>query len=128
MALDMTTEVQRSVSKPSELRGLVLLCGGNARQRQLARTEHTALFDGSEQVAVADVQALLRCATRSRAVIVCGELAGMSAHMVERLVRERAPQTKVIRADRPVPKARFARRRRPRGVLRGLMRPLGIPR
>lgn len=48
-----------------------------------------------------DVHSLLRWAPRSRAVIVCGELAGIGVGTIERLIRQRAPEVEVIGGDIP---------------------------
>jgi hypothetical protein len=53
-------------------------------------------------VTTSDVHSLLRWAPRSRAVIVCGELAGIGVATIERLVRQRAPEVEVIGTDAPV--------------------------
>ncbi len=49
-----------------------------------------------------DVHSLLRWAPRSRAVIVCGELAGIGVATLQRLVKERAPGVAVMGAAMPV--------------------------
>jgi hypothetical protein len=102
---------------------LVVLCGGTEEFREAARTDHCELVDHSPHLVVGDVQSLLRCAPRSSAVIVCGELAGISASTVERLIRQRAPQARLVRADRAVEQARSARRRVRNGLLRRRPRP-----
>jgi hypothetical protein len=79
---------------------LVLLCGGTQQQRAKLRRTHSAKIDSQAAVTTGDVQSLLRWAPRSRAVIVCGELAGIGAATIERLVRERAPDVEVIGEDR----------------------------
>jgi hypothetical protein len=81
------------------------------------------VIDGTRSVAVGDVSSLLRCAPRSGAVIICGELSGMSAHAVERLVRQRAPQARLIRADRAIEITGSARRRGRRSLLARFVRP-----
>ena len=78
---------------------LVLLCGGTQQQRAKLRRTHSAKIDSQAAVTTGDVQSLLRWAPRSRAVIVCGELAGIGAATIERLVRERAPDVEVIGED-----------------------------
>jgi hypothetical protein len=83
---------------------LVLLCGGTQQQRAKLRRAHSAKIDSQAAVTTGDVQSLLRWAPRSRAVIVCGELAGIGAATIERLVREQAPGVEVIGEGRsPVP-------------------------
>jgi hypothetical protein len=83
---------------------LVLLCGGTQQQRAKLRRAHSAKIESHAAVTTGDVQSLLRWAPRSRAVIVCGELAGIGAATIERLVRERAPDVEVIGEDRfPAP-------------------------
>lgn len=79
---------------------LVLLCGGSQEQRARLRRTHSASIDSQAAVTAGDVRSLLHWAPRSRAVIVCGELAGIGAAMVERLVRTCAPGVEVIGADR----------------------------
>ncbi len=81
------------------------------------------LINGSAAVAVGDLESLLRCAPRCRAVIVCGGLAGLSAQSLERLVRQRAPQARLVRADRMV----TAQHHR-NGRLRRLVRPTAVAR
>jgi hypothetical protein len=97
-----------NVAQPSEL---VLICGGTESQRVAARSENGRLMIGSEPLAVGDLQSLLRCAPHSRAVIICGDVAGMSPDVVERLVRARAPQATLVRADRFAEQTGSARRR-----------------
>ena len=95
---------------------LVLLCGGNQQQRARLRRTHSAVIDSQAAVTTGDVRSLLHWAPRSRAVIVCGELAGIGAAMVERLVRTCAPDVEVIGADRapaPVPLPRSLADSRP---------------
>lgn len=75
---------------------LVLLCGGTQQQRASLRRAHSGTIDSRAAVTTNDVQSLLRWAPRSRAVIVCGELAGIGAATIERLVRRRAPNVAVI--------------------------------
>ena len=75
---------------------LVLLCGGTEQQRARLRRAHSATTDSRTAVTTRDVHSLLRWAPRSRAVIVCGELAGIGEATIERLVRERAPEVQVI--------------------------------
>ena len=75
---------------------LVLLCGGTEQQRARLRRAHSATTDSRTTVTTRDVHSLLRWAPRSRAVIVCGELAGIGEATIERLVRERAPEVQVI--------------------------------
>jgi hypothetical protein len=83
---------------------LVLLCGGTQQQRAKLRRTHSDTIDSQAAVTTGDVQSLLRWAPRSRAVIVCGELAGIGAATIERLVRERAPDVEVIGDERsPAP-------------------------
>ena len=106
---------------------LVLLCGGTEPQRRAARTGHDGLIDGSDPVVVRDLQSLLRCAPHSRAVIICGELAGVSSYFVERLIRQRAPQATLVRADRTRGPTGSAGRRGRRAVLRRLIRTPAIP-
>ena len=81
---------------------LVLLCGGTEQQRARLRRAHSATIDSRTAVTTRDVHSLLRWAPRSRAVIVCGELAGIGAATIERLVRERAPGVPVVGGDMPV--------------------------
>ncbi len=107
---------------------LVLVCGGTEGHRETARAGNSDLINGSEPVVASDVQSLLRYAPHSRAVIVCGELAGMSVPMVERLIRQRAPQAGLIRADRASEQAGPVRRRARRGVLARLTRLASVPR
>jgi hypothetical protein len=75
---------------------LVLLCGGTEQQRARLRRVHSATTDSRTAVTTRDVHSLLHWAPRSRAVIVCGELAGIGAATIERLVRQRAPEVQVI--------------------------------
>ncbi len=83
---------------------LVLLCGGTQQQRASLRRVHSATIDSQAAVTTNDVQSLLRWAPRSRAVIVCGELAGIGANTIERLIRRRAPNVAVIGGqDSPPP-------------------------
>jgi hypothetical protein len=107
---------------------LVLLCGGTELHHEVARSRNGDLLDESTTLVVGDVESLLRCAPRSQAVIVCGELAGMSAYTVERLITQRAPQTRLIRADRAFGAPGSARRRARRGVLGRLSRPAAVAR
>jgi hypothetical protein len=81
---------------------LVLLCGGNQQQRARLRRTHSAAIDSQSAVTTGDVQSLLRWAPRSRAVIVCGELAGIGAATIERLVRACAPDVEVIGKDEAI--------------------------
>jgi hypothetical protein len=78
---------------------LVLLCGGTEQQRARFRRAHSAAIDSRTAVTTSDVHSLLRWAPRSRAVIVCGELAGIGVATLERLVRERAPGVPVMDGD-----------------------------
>jgi hypothetical protein len=80
---------------------LVLLCGGTQEQRADMRRTHSATIESQAAVTTGDVQSLLCWAPRSRAVIVCGELAGIGAATIERLVRQRAPGVEVIGNARP---------------------------
>ena len=75
---------------------LVLLCGGTEQQRAKLRRAHSATTDSRTAVTTRDVHSLLRWAPRSRAVIVCGELAGIGVTTIERMVREHAPGVPVI--------------------------------
>jgi hypothetical protein len=75
---------------------LVLLCGGNQEQRARLRRTHPAAIECKSAVTTGDVQSLLRWAPRSRAVIVCGELAGIGVATIERLVRACAPDVELI--------------------------------
>ncbi len=79
---------------------LVVFCGGSELHRIAAQDANREIVSMSAPIAVGDVQALLRCATRSGAVIVCGDLAGVSASTVERLIKQHAPQARLVRADR----------------------------
>jgi hypothetical protein len=106
---------------------LVLLCGGTEPARAAARTGHDGLINGSDPVVVMDLQSLLRCAPHSRAVIVCGELAGVSSYFVERLIRQRAPKATLVRADWAHGPAGSAAQRGRRAVLRRLIRTPAIP-
>lgn len=81
---------------------LVLLCGGTEQQRARLRRTHSATSDSRTAVTTSDVHSLLRWAPRSRAVIVCGELAGIGVDTIERLIRQRAPEVEVIGGDSPV--------------------------
>jgi hypothetical protein len=81
---------------------LVLLCGGTEQQRARLRRVHSATSDSRTAVTTSDVHSLLRWAPRSRAVIVCGELAGIGAPTIARLVRHCAPEVHVIDGDAPV--------------------------
>ena len=81
---------------------LVLLCGGTEQQRARLRRVHSATSDSRTAVTTSDVHSLLRWAPRSRAVIVCGELAGIGAATIERLVRQCAPEVPVIGGDAAV--------------------------
>src|SRR5205085_12290314 len=58
---------------------LVLLCGGTELERTAALAGHRRLIDSSDPVVVGDLQSLPHCPPYSRAVIVCGPLAGMSS-------------------------------------------------
>jgi hypothetical protein len=107
--------------------GLVLLCGGSSLQRVAARARDEKLINGSDPVVVGDVESLLRCAPASRAVIVCGELAGMPADAVEQLVSRRAPQARLVRADRAAERARSGGRWRQRAMVRRLIRTAAVP-
>lgn len=98
---------------------LVVLCGGTESHRQTAQRENLELIDQSVPVAVGDAESLLRHAPRSRAVIVCGELAGISANTVERLIRQHAPRAALIRADRATEQSAAARRPRRRTSFAG---------
>jgi hypothetical protein len=81
---------------------LVLLCGGTEQQRAKLRRAHSATTDSRTAVTTRDVHSLLRWAPRSRAVIVCGELAGIGVATIERLVHQRAPEVQVIGGESPV--------------------------
>jgi hypothetical protein len=59
-------------------------------------------------VTTRDVHSLLHWAPRSRAVIVCGELAGIGVATIERLLRQRAPEVQVIGGEAPVNGHRYA--------------------
>jgi len=107
-------------SKAARPADLVLLCGGTELARAAARTGHDGLINGSDPVVVRDLQSLLRCAPHSRAVIICGELAGVSSYFVERLIRQRAPQATLVRTDWTRGPTGPARRRGRRAVLRRL--------
>jgi hypothetical protein len=78
---------------------LVLLCGGTRQQRARLRRAQSATINSQAAVTTGDLQSLLRWAPRSHAVIVCGELAGIGAATLERLVRRRAPGVRVIGND-----------------------------
>ena len=78
---------------------LVLLCGGTEQQRARLRRVHSATTESRTAVTTRDVHSLLHWAPRSRAVIVCGELAGIGAATIERLVRQRAPQVPVLAGE-----------------------------
>ncbi len=85
---------------------LVLLCGGNQQQRARLRRTHPVAIDSQSAVTTGDVQSLLRWAPRSRAVIVCGELAGIGVATIKRLVGACAPGVEVIGEDQaPFPVA-----------------------
>lgn len=99
---------------------LVLLCGGTEPQRVAARRGHGRLINGSEPVVVGDVESLLRRAPQCRAVIICGGLAGMSSYFVEQLIRQRAPNATLVRADRTSGPTGSASRRGRRMLLRRL--------
>ena len=75
---------------------LVLLCGGTEQQRATLRRAHSATTHSRTAVTTSDVHSLLRWAPRSRAVIVCGELAGIGAVTIEQIVREHAPGVPVL--------------------------------
>ena len=81
---------------------LVLLCGGTEQQRAGFRRAHSAAIDSRTAVTTRDVHSLLRWAPRSRAVIVCGELAGIGVATLQRLVKERAPGVAVMGGDMPL--------------------------
>jgi hypothetical protein len=81
---------------------LVLLCGGTEQQRARLRRVHSATTESRTAVTTRDVHSLLHWAPRSRAVIVCGELAGIGEATIERLVRQRAPQVPVLGGETPV--------------------------
>jgi hypothetical protein len=106
---------------------LVLLCGGTEPERAAARTGQAGLINGSDPVVVMDLPSLLRCAPHSRAVIICGQLAGVSSYFVERLIKQRAPQATLVRADRPSGPTGRASRRGRRAVLRRLRGAAAIP-
>lgn len=77
---------------------LVLLCGGTQQQRaELRETDSEAM---KAAVTTSDIQSLLHWAPRSRAVIVCGELAGVGAATIERMVKRRAPGVRVLNPGR----------------------------
>jgi hypothetical protein len=78
---------------------------------------NSELVGGTAPVVVGDVHSLLRCAPLSRAVIVCGEFAGMSAPALARLVETRAPHARLIRADRSIEITGRPRWRGRRGIL-----------
>jgi hypothetical protein len=107
---------------------LVLLCGGTELDRAAVRSGHKGLINGSDPVVVGDLQSLLRCAPHSRAVIICGQLAGMSSYHVEQLLKQRAPQATLVRADRTAGPTGPASRRGRRAVLRRLMGAQALPR
>jgi hypothetical protein len=81
---------------------LVLLCGGTEQQRAKLRRVHSATTESRTAVTTRDVHSLLRWAPRSRAVIVCGELAGIGVATIERLVHQRAPEVQVIGGEASV--------------------------
>lgn len=124
----MSVKGKWEASNSDEPHDLVLLCGGTEGHRDELRGSNCDLINGSEPVVASDVQSLLRYAPHSRAVIVCGELAGMSVPMVERLIRQHAPQAGLIRADRPSERVGPARRPPRRSVLARLTRLASIPR
>jgi hypothetical protein len=115
------------VSEPGPGSDLVLLCGGTEPERAAARAGHPRLINGSDPVVVMDLQSLLRCAPNSRAVIICGQLAGVSSYFVERLLKQRAPQATLVRADRTTGPAGPADRRGRRAVIRRLRGAAAIP-
>jgi hypothetical protein len=116
-------------ASPTAMRSdLVLLCGGTEPERAAARTGHEGLINGSDPVVVVDLQSLLRCAPHSRAVIICGQLAGVSSYSVERLIKQRAPQATLVRADRMTGPTGPAGQRGRHAVLRRLIRTPAIPR
>lgn len=114
-------------AKAASRSDLVLLCGGTEPERSAARTGHDGLINGSDPVVVMDLQSLLRCAPHSRAVIICGGLAGVSSYFVERMIRQRAPEATLVRADWTRGPAGPARRRGRRAVLRRLIGTPAIP-
>ncbi len=91
-----------SLAHPPTHPELVLLCGGTEQQRASLRRAHSDTIDSRTAVTTGDVHSLLRWAPRSRAVIVCGELAGIGAATLERLVRARAPGVPVVGGDMPL--------------------------
>ena len=107
---------------------MVLLCGGTELERAAARSGQEGLINGSDPVVVMDLQSLLRCAPHSRAVIICGQLAGVSSYSVERLIKQRAPQATLVRADRTTGPPGPAGRRGRHAVLRRLVRTPATPR
>ena len=89
---------------------LVLLCGGTEQQRATLRRAHSATTHSRTAVTTGDVHSLLRWAPRSRAVIVCGELAGIGVATIGQIIREHAPGVAVItNADGSVNGERSAR-------------------
>jgi hypothetical protein len=94
----VSVRAQPIPSESDESHGLVLLAGGTAWTRASARRGNDMVIDQSASIVASDVESLLRIAPSSRVVIVCGELEGVSATTVERLVRERAPDARLIRA------------------------------
>jgi hypothetical protein len=75
---------------------LVLLCGGTEQQRAKLRRSPSVTTESRTAVTTRDVHSLLRWAPRSRAVIVCGELAGIGVATIERIVQQHAPGVPVI--------------------------------
>lgn len=125
---DMLRMGQGTGSEAAPRSDLVLLCGGTERQRELARARNAGLIGGSEPVVVGDLESLVRCASSSRAVIVCGGLSGMSVYVIERLVRQRAPYATLVRADRATEQGRPTMPRGRRVVLRRLLRAAALQR
>jgi hypothetical protein len=80
---------------------LVLLCGGTEQQRAKLRRAHSAMIDSRTAVTARDVHSLLHWAPRSRAVIVCGELAGIGETTIQRLLRKHAPGVPILMGGLP---------------------------
>jgi hypothetical protein len=106
---------------------LVLLCGGTEPERAKARRRHARVAGGSAPVVVGDLESLMRRAPQSRVVIICGGLAGLSSYYVEQLIKQRAPQATLVRADRAPGPTGPAHRRGRRPVLRRLRGAAAIP-
>ena len=124
---DMFRMGKGMASEPRSRSDLVLVCGGTEPERAKARRRNARVFNGSAPVVVGDLESLLRRAPQSRAVIICGGLAGLSSYYVEQLIKQRAPQATLVRADRIPGLTGPAHRRGRRAVVRRLRGAAAIP-